>query len=180
MKLCGYLFFVSIALVTIADESTAQLRQLATRVPANSNAIVVVDVQRVLSSPLAQESRWSAGRRNAARSGMLGLPPEVDWFLMAADIDYEFFEPVWEIAAAYVPNAPGMQEIADHSGGRIDRLAGSNAVQRPNDSYVVALGPRILGARSPANRQQVIRWIRESRTKQQPDLSRSWPRPWRL
>ena len=64
-----------------------------------------------------------------------------------------------------------MKEIAERSGGRIDRLGGSQAVERPNDSYVVALGPRMVGAMSPANRQQVLRWVRESARKKSPDMS---------
>ena len=60
---------------------------------------------------------------------------------------------------------------AARSGGRLDRLAGSDAVERPNDSYVVAFGPRVIGAMSPTNRQNVIRWVRESKVKKTPDLS---------
>ena len=51
------------------------------------------------------------------------------------------------------------------------RLAGSNAVERPNDSYVVAFGPKILAAMSPANRQNVTRWVRESKVKKAANLS---------
>ena len=162
---------IAILLLSFPLVAQAQLSQLVTRVPDQSNAVVVVDVQAVLASPMARQSSWNQGRRQADLSGMLGFPSEVNYFLMAAEIDYEFMQPIWEIAVAHLPQRPTMQEVADHCGGRLDRLAGSDAVERPNDSFVVAFGPRIIGAASPANRQQVIRWVRESRVKREPDLS---------
>ena len=149
----------------------ADLSQLVTRVPRQSNAVVAIDVQAVLSSPMARRENWGESRRHAQTSGMIGVPPKLNWFLMAAEIDYEFMQPLWEIAVAHMPQRPAMKEVAEYSGGRTDRLAGLEAVERPNDSFVVGLGSSIVGAMSPANRQQVIRWVRESQVKRAPDLS---------
>ena len=165
------LILLAVCMISFPRIAEAQLNQLITRAPAESNSLVVIDAQAVLASPMARAGDWDDGRRQAHRSGMLGLPADVNYFLMAAEIDYEFMQPLWEIAVAHMPQRPTMKEVAEHCGGRIDRLSGSEAVERPNDSFVVAFGPRIIGAASPANRQQVIRWVRESRVKRAPDLS---------
>ena len=135
----------------------AQLPQLVTRVPPTANAIAIVNAKAVRSGPAA--------------ASPIALPEGIDWYLMAAEMDFEFMQPLWEVAVAYVPEGLTMQQVAEHSGGRLDRLAGSQAVERPNDSYVVSFGPRVVGARAPANRPNVIRWVRESRVRKSAEFS---------
>ncbi len=165
------LLFVALIHWATCTVAYAQLSQLLTKVPRQSNALVVVHAKNVLSSPMARSAGWADGHLQAGRSGMISLPENVEWFVMAAELDFEYMQPIWEVAAAYMPQRPQMSAVAERSEGRLDRLAGSEAVERPNDSYVVAFGPRMIGAASPANRQQVIRWVRESKVKKTPDLS---------
>ena len=149
----------------------AQLQQLANRVPDSTNALVVINVKSAYASPLAQAQGWDPQGLQAHRAGMIALPTGAEIFLLAAKMDFEFMQPQWEVAVAHMRSMPTMDDIATYSGGRLDRLAGTEAVERPNDSFVVTLGPRVLGAMSPANRQQVIRWVRESRSRKSPQLS---------
>jgi len=160
-----------LGLTFFSQVAHAQLEQLAIRVPSSANSLVIINSKAVFASPLAREQNWKQGGLQAHRAGMIALPATAETFLMAAEMDFEFMQPHWEVAVAYVRQLPKMSEIAARSGGRLDRLASAQAVERPNDSYVVALGTRIIGAMSPANRQQVIRWVRESRSRKTPDLS---------
>jgi hypothetical protein len=146
-----------VLLLTIETIASAQLPQLVTRVPPTANAIAIVNAQAVRSGPADAE--------------VIALPEGIEWYLMAAEMDYEFMQPLWEVAVAYVPGGVTMQEVADHSGGRLDRLAGAQAVERPNDSYVVPFGSRVVGAMSPANRPNVIRWARESMVRKGAEFS---------
>jgi len=149
----------------------AQLDQLAIRVPSSANALVVIDVKSAYASPLAQAQGWKSNGLRAHQNGMIALPAQAEKFLMAAEMDFEFMQPLWEVAVAYVRQLPAMSDIATRSGGRVDRLAGADAVERPNDSFVVKLGPKVIGAMSPANRQHVNRWIRDSRRRKSSALS---------
>ncbi len=162
---------ICIALTTRCTIAHAQLEQLANRVPVSANAFVVINVKSAYSSPLSRAQNWGQESLEAQRAGMIALPEEAELFLMAAEIDFEFMHPLWEIAVAHVRQMPSMQEIATRSGGRLDHFAGTDAVERPNDSFVVRLGPRVIGAMAPANRQQVARWIRDSRLRKSPELS---------
>jgi len=159
-------------MLTVHDNAVcAQLDQLAMRVPSSANALVVINVKAAYSSPLARAQGWNSAGWQAHQDGMDTLPALAEQFLMAAEIDFEFMQPLWEIAVAYVHEMPALKAIAARSGGQIDRIAGSEAVQRPNDSVVVALGPKVIGAFSPANRQQVNRWVRDSRRRKSAELS---------
>lgn len=164
-------FVVSLAWIGLADAVSAQLEQLANRVPSTANAVVVVNVKSAFASPLAKARTWGRSGIESQRSGMISLPLEAETFLMAAEVDFEFMQPLWEMAAAYLPNPPTMEVVATRSGGKLDRYGGAKAVERPNDSVVVRLGPKVLGAMAPANRQQVARWVRTARKRTSPELS---------
>ena len=41
----------------------------------------------------------------------------------------------------------------------------------PNDTYIVQFGPKVLAAMGPANRQSVLRWIRETQGEAKTELS---------
>jgi len=159
-------------LLTILNQSfAAQLEQLANRVPETANSLVVINVKAAYASRLARAQNWKQQGLEAHQAGITAIPSGADDVLMAAEIDFELMKPQWEIAVARVQQVPAMQDIAARSGGRLDRLAGVRAVERPNDSFVVNLGPKLIGAMSPANRQQVIRWVRKSQRRQSPELS---------
>ncbi len=143
--------------LAVAPIASAQLPQLVTRVPATANALAIVNAQ--------------AARSAQSAASVIALPEGIEWYLMAAEMDFEYMQPLWEVAVAYLPEGLAMKDVAARSGGRLDRLAGSQAVERPNDSYVVSFGPRVVGAMSPANRQNVIRWVRESKVRKAAEFS---------
>ncbi len=142
--------------LAVGPIASAQLPRLATRVPPTANAIAIVNAQAA---------------RGPAAASVIALPEGIEWYLLAAEMDFEFMQPLWEVATAYLPEGLTMKEVAEHSGGRLDKLAGSQAVERPNDSYVVSFGPRLVGAMSPANRPNVIRWVREAKVRKASELS---------
>lgn len=153
-----------LVLVALAEHADAQLQQLALKVPSSANALVVVNAKALHAHTSEIGDDWEG-------AGMTVPLANVQWYVQAGEMDYEYMQPLWEISLAAMPQAPTMEQVAADFGGRLDRLAGSQAVERPNDSYVVAFGPRVLGAMSPANRQNVIRWVRASKVKKTVDLA---------
>jgi hypothetical protein len=61
--------------------------------------------------------------------------------------------------------------IARTSKGILDPIGKLPAVAIRNDSYIVELGTKRLGAMAPANRQAVARWVREIQSRSAPALS---------
>ena len=47
--------------------------------------------------------------------------------------------------------------------GTLDTIEGRPAIVRSNNTYIVKLAPKTVGAMTPANRQTVVRWLREVR-----------------
>ena len=168
----GFVFSLAIGLgIAFGPSVHADLDRMSLRVPASANALAVVDADAVLATPMSVRGGWHDKIHPSGHSGTVAAPPRVEMFLIAAEMDFEFMQPLWEIAAADMADRVDMEQVAKNSGGRRDRLAGSEAVERPNDTYVVAFGPQMVAAMAPANRPKVMRWVRDSKSKRQPDLS---------
>ncbi len=54
--------------------------------------------------------------------------------------------------------------VAQRFGGTIDDFAGRSAARLPDDHYIVQLSPTLLASYTPANRQDVARWLRSTDT----------------
>lgn len=165
------LLFAVIASLATALPAVAQIEQLARRVPSSANALIVINARSAYNSPLAEARNWNQSGVVSKRDGMVELPSRANQILMAAEFDFEFVQPLWEVAVASVTELPPMQELANRSGAQLDRIAASQVFERTNDSVVAKLGTKVIGAWAPANRQRVSRWLRESHRRQQPELS---------
>ena len=146
------------------DKAVAQFGGLTARIPSGANAIVILNVQKALATPLAKEQNWQEKQENAAAAGITMLPPTAQQFVMAANMDIEFMQPIWEVAMASVRYEVSMPKVAARWGGEIDRIANRNCVALPDDSYVVQFGPNLVGAYRPGNRQNVTRWLKTTDT----------------
>jgi hypothetical protein len=144
-----------------ADPVAAQFRDLVSHVPNGANALVILNVEKILASPLGERQGWKANLEKAFAAGMIRVPPKAQRFVLAAQIDFEFMKPTWEAAVADVQRAPSMEKIAKEYKGTPDKFVDTEAVVLPNDAYVMAVSQNTLAAMSPANRQVVARWIQE-------------------
>lgn len=149
----------------------AQFSDLIRRVPPGANAIIAINLQKALNSPLAKKEGWKQDRQKAFDSGMVLLPPSSDQLLMAAQMDLEYMQPQWEVTLLNVSRKPNLPEVATRWGGTMDNLNGRSAVVLPQDTYIVEFGEVMVGAMTPANRQSVGRWLREIDSNQGGQLS---------
>ncbi len=146
----------------LANLAEAQFNGLIARVPSGANAVVILDVAKILASPLAQQQNWRQEQEKAAAAGLTMVPPTAQQFLMASHLDLEFSQPIWEVAMSNLSYEPSMPRIAAEWGGEIDRISNRNAVHLPDDSYIVEFGPRLAGLYRPGSRQSVSRWLAET------------------
>ena len=154
-----------------ASPAFAQFQDLAKRIPDTANTIVIFNVKKILSSPLAVRENWKQKQAQAFASGMILLPPQASRVVLASQLDLEFMQPIWEVAVLDLNVDPSMESIARRQQGRRDMVAGASAVVLPDDTYLVQFGPRTVGRMSPANRQSVARWVRQSQAKSDLSLS---------
>lgn len=151
-----------------ADDAFQKLVRL---VPRSANAIVLLNVEKAKDSPMGLRENWRKNFEKAFEAGMIRVPPKATRFVLASQIDLEFMEPLWEAAVVDLDEEVSIEQIAKRRGGVVDTIENLPALVLSNDTYIVQFGPKTLGAMGPANRQAVVRWIRDVRKPSPPPLS---------
>lgn len=140
--------------------ATAQYSELIGRIPKDANTVVLLNTEKIFSSPVATEGRWQQRRQAAFEAGVSALPPQATAVVMAARTDFEFGKSVWELSMVRSPEGVQIGEVATRFGGTVDSIEERFAARLPGDHYLVQISDRVLAAHTPANRQDVARWLR--------------------
>lgn len=161
------LFIAGTAPVTASE----QFAELVGRVPASANAVVILNMEKAKASALGVELGWDKRVEQAFQSGISRVPPQATRFVLASQLDFELMEPAWEVAIVDVAEPLSMDQILKLRGGTPDTIENLPAVALPNDTCIVQFSPQTLGAMAPANRQAVVRWVRETQAASRIPLS---------
>lgn len=159
------LFCFAILLIAFALTSTrnvnAQFQEAARWVPESANTLVMVRAEKILNSQIAQAQNWKTQRSKAFQSGAAFLPPSTKRLLIAAEMDFEYWDPAWQVAI-FEKSGPAISitNVANYVGGNIETLGDKQAIILPNDSYLVKIDDSTLGSMTPANRQATARWLK--------------------
>jgi hypothetical protein len=152
----------------VADD---EFQDLVNQIPRSANAVVLLNMEKAKNSPLGQKEDFKGKLERAFAAGAARVPPQATRFVMASEIDFDLMEPIWEAAVMDLDEEMTLGPLAKARGGTLDTIEGLQAVSLPNDTYLVQLGPKRLAAMTPANRQEVVRWIRSVRKPSPPPLS---------
>jgi hypothetical protein len=149
----------------------AEFSELAGRVPSDANTLVMIDMEKILASPAARKGEWESKLHHAFDEGLTILPPNTRRAVLGSKVDLEFMSQIWQ-TEIIEPTAPtNITEIATNTGGTVDKIGNLGAVRLPVDAYVVRFEQNVFGVMLPAHRQDVVRWAREVRDRNEPALS---------
>lgn len=164
--------FLALGLLS-ATPAVAQhgFEELLKRTPPGANAIVLINVEKTLDSPVAKARDWKTKLGEAFESGLVTLPPHATRFVQASQIDFETMHPSWEATVVELKTAPKFDDVVAKHGGTPDKIGSHAAAAFREDTYLVQFGPKVLGAMQPANRQQVARWVKHADTSKSSPLS---------
>lgn len=149
------------SIVFSVSTAYSQFKDLARRIPSSANAVVFVNVDKLMSSPVAIRDKWSERRDTAFASGVSFLPPDTKHAVLAMQVDLQMWLPLWEAAIMELDHEPSIEKIVEMTGGTSDLVGGRQAVGLPEDAYVVKFDKATTAFMAPANRQTVSRWMRE-------------------
>jgi len=155
------MYRISLGLATVLTLQTmtfaSDFDALARKLPAGTNVVMAIDVDKVLASPMAKKNNW--GSRTDDGNRPVYLPQEADKVLVAAQVDpVRGFTSAWEMAAIGLKESLPMRLVAKAEGGYTDTIRGMNAAWVPSDAYFFEIDPQTMGLMHPANRQAVARW----------------------
>ncbi len=160
---CTWLLFVA--------QKAAAFESLLRRIPDSANAIVVLHVDSIFASPLAQAEGWREKYADKHAGTPLIVPPTAKRFVLGSQLDIESMHPLWEVASMELSVDPSAEDIQKLTGGIVDSLSGVEVVWPKGDTCIAKFDSHEFGILSPANRQQAGRWIEVAMSGHQGDVA---------
>ncbi|MCH7729083.1 MAG: hypothetical protein IH991_21765, partial [Planctomycetes bacterium] len=142
-----------------ANVAHAQFHDLTKRIPDGANTIILIDVDKLLNSPIGKKEGWRDQHLKAFEAGVAAVPPSATKFVKAAKLDFSTMDAEWEVSLLDLKYDPSIPKVALRYQGTIDNISGREVAVLPGDMYVVKFGPRFAAVGAPAKRQDVARWI---------------------
>jgi hypothetical protein len=146
--------------------------QLLRYIPPQGNAVVVLNVDYLLSSPRAAKEGWGKQDRAEYLAGVVPLHPAIDRIVLARHFDPAAPGTGPMVAALTAKTPIDVSKLAVRFGGQETTVAEEPAVLTPNGSVLVPLGPNTLGVARMDSRQDVARWVRFTRGAEASPLSK--------
>ena len=156
---CALLLVLAVASVSAAD-----VGQLLARIPGEANALVVIDVEKLMNSPLAKKEGWKQKLADAFENKPVVVLPGTKRVAMASFVDSVSGDSNWEVSVMELDTPPDIKAIAKAEQGYVDTVGEKTAAWSPINAYFVQLEPNIMGVVCPANRQLASRWTRQKQT----------------
>ena len=146
--------------LTMCAAARANFKSLSQRLPASSNAVIAVNVEKLLQTPFAKSEEWAQSSAAALANQPVMIPPGSTRLVMAAEVQPSTLESIWEMSVIEMKQVPPAKAIADAEGGYIDRVWDKDAVCSPINAYFVPLDGNTLASITPANRAAISKWVR--------------------
>ena len=145
--------------------------ELVKCLPGRANTLVLLNVDKILVSPVAVRENWKTKHEETFAAGLSMLPPDVKQAVFASELDLSTMSPEWESVVMRIDDEADLPDLVRTSGGRLEFIDQHKAVALPTSAYAVQFSSNVVGAMTPTNRQSVGRWIRETDSRTHPDLS---------
>jgi hypothetical protein len=129
------------------------------RIPSNTNTIVLLDIAQAEATPLGVKEGWRESHEKQFNSGLVLVPPQCNRFVLATQLEFPDLTPRWQVTMCDMRYEPSLPKVAARLNGTVDNIGDRQAAILPGDLCVVKFGPRLAGTYTPANRQEVARWI---------------------
>ena len=135
----------------IAPSTEAQFANLVKRVPGSVNTIILLNAQKVLNSEIALREGWRTNFERAIASGLTRLPEDTQQYVLAAQTDFDYMHPVWQVGVLSVKGKHDMVYIAAKQKGTQDTVGGLPAVLLPSENYLIQFDPLTYATLVPAS-----------------------------
>src|SRR5437762_113576 len=87
-----------LAFLVTTGSASANYFELLRRVPDSTNTLILIDVERMLMSPIAMKEKWR-DKANSPEAGTLHFPINAERYMLASKLNFvSNFEDLWDIA----------------------------------------------------------------------------------
>jgi hypothetical protein len=161
----------ALVMLIAAGPATANFMDLLRRVPDSANTLIMIDVERLLMSPIAMKEKWR-DKVNSSEGEPLHFPIDSVRYMLASKLDFVGgFEDIWDAALIETASDVSLPYLSKMEGGYLDTVEGQQIAFSPRNAFFVSFKPTILGVMFPANRQDLGRWIKKFNHRDDPQVS---------
>jgi hypothetical protein len=158
-------------LLAAAGSGAANYYELLRKVPDSANTLIMIDVERMLMSPIAMREKWR-DTANASRGEPLHIPINAERYMLASKLNFvSNFENVWDVALIETTSDVSLPYLSKREGGYLDTVEGQEVAFSPRNAFFVSFKPTVLGVAFPANKQDLARWLRMVQRHDEPQVS---------
>lgn len=174
MATCRAAFTISAAAIILASGTPAcradEVAELLSKLPGSANAVAVVHVGELISSRYGRQQGWIKDHASGYAAGLMSAPPSTVLTVRGARLQFGTqMEPeTW--ALFLLRRTVTIGEIARHEKGVPEKLGNLFAVLSERNCYFVGFNSKLIGAITPANHQELVRWVRQGEQNQPPAI----------
>src|SRR5688572_21653378 len=99
----------SLLALTLSNGARATFQTLAERLPAASNALVAVNVEKVLNSPYAEQEQWRQNIADSWAKQPMMIPAGATRLITVASVKTSVMEPYWELSLIEMDTVPSAE-----------------------------------------------------------------------
>lgn len=129
--------------------------------PRDANAVYIVRVADILQTPRAVQEQWSEQQAERFLNGESSVPPWVDTLVIGSLVRPSIPEAAWSAALFTTSREIPLESLANAAHPEVEPLGPSRAIQGAGDVLFLEVKPGLLGAMTPAHRQDAGRWLRQ-------------------
>ena len=129
------------------------------RIPAGANAVLTIDVQKFVQSPLGKQQDLQAKLTSAYADRPLAVPATARRLAIGAAVHPVGMKSIWQVAVIELSGTPRLEPMLRAQGGYLDKIENHEAAWTPRDAFYIVLDDHTLGVARPAQRQLIRRWL---------------------
>jgi hypothetical protein len=132
---------------------------LANKLPGGANAVLVINVEKFVASPLGQAQELQARLMSGYADRPLAVPATARRVAIGAAVHPVGMRAIWEAAIIELSGTPRLEPMLQAQGGYLDKIEGRPTAWTPRDTFYIALDDKTLAVARPAQRQLVRGWL---------------------
>src|SRR5215213_2390544 len=118
------LIAIAIGMIVISNRARAQSAPLTARLPQDANAVMSINVTKILQSPFGQKQALQSKLISGYADRPLAIPGTARRVEIAAAVDPTGLESIWQVCLIDLPNAPSVEPMLRAQGGYLDKIGG--------------------------------------------------------
>lgn len=150
---------LTLAFFAFAQTAAAQMDKLAERLPSGGNAVMTIDVARLIESPLGKQLQLQSKLISGYADRPLAIPGTAKRVVVGAAVHPTGMASVWQASLIELSGTPRLEPMLQAQGGFLDQIEGRKVAWTPRDIFYIQFDDTTLGVLRPAQRQFARHWL---------------------